>query len=54
MIVLMALHHYYKGSDEGLAIADQWSRHDTKKYKSLKKLNINGNPLVKESNTGQM
>jgi len=25
VVVLMALHHTFKGSDEGLAIADQWS-----------------------------
>jgi hypothetical protein len=34
----MALHHYYKGSEEGLAIANEWSKHDADKYKSFEEI----------------
>ena len=36
--VLMAIHHYYKGSEEGLAIADNWSKQDADKYQSFEEI----------------
>ena len=36
--VLMALHHYYKGSENGLAIADKWSKQDKSKYQGLSEI----------------
>lgn len=52
--VLMALHHYYKGSDKGLSIADEWSRHDIEKYKSFEEIKYKWRSFSKESNTGQL
>lgn len=52
--VLMALHHYYKGSEKGLSIADEWSRHDIEKYKSFEEIKYKWRSFSKESNTGQL
>lgn len=52
--VLMALHHYYKGSDKGLSIADEWSKHDIEKYKSFEEIKYKWQSFSKESNTGQV
>lgn len=52
--VLMALHHYYKGSDKGLSIADEWSRHDIEKYKSFEEIKYKWQSFSKESNAQQL
>ncbi len=36
--VLMALHHYYKGSENGLSVADKWSKQDKSKYQGLSEI----------------
>lgn len=33
--VLMAIHHFYNGSEQGLAVADEWSKQDAQKYKDF-------------------
>lgn len=33
--VLMAIHHYYNASEQGLAVADEWSKKDAQKYKDF-------------------
>lgn len=33
--VLMAIHHYYNGSDQGLTVADEWSKQDIEKYRDF-------------------
>lgn len=33
--VLMAIHHFYNGSEQGLAVADEWSKQDDQKYKDF-------------------
>jgi putative DNA primase/helicase len=50
----MALHHYYKGSDKGLSIADEWSRHDIEKYKSFEEIKYKWQSFSKESNAQQV
>lgn len=52
--VLMALHHYYKGSDKGLSIADEWSKHDIEKYKSFEEIKYKWQSFIKESNAQQL
>lgn len=52
--VLMALHHYYKGSDKGLSIADEWSKHDIEKYKSFEEIKYKWQSFSKESNAQQL
>lgn len=52
--VLMALHHYYKGSDKGLSIADEWSKQDTERYQSFEEIKCKWQSFNSESNTGQV
>jgi len=52
--VLMALHHYYQGSDKGLSIVDEWSKQDIEKYKSFEEIQYKWQSFSKESNTGQV
>lgn len=36
--VLMALHHFYNGSKNGLVVADKWSKQDKSKYQGLSEI----------------
>jgi hypothetical protein len=36
--VLMAIHHFYNGSEQGLAVADEWSKQDAQKYKDFEEI----------------
>ena len=52
--VLMALHHYYKGSDKGLSIADEWSKQDTERYQSFEEIKCKWQSFNNESTAGQV